>query len=170
MHAEEVATMIIEVVIALVIAEQVDVFKLVHGSSDNSQVHPDVLGVAEVNAYNNTGDQDQPIPDKMHQLAIQLTENAMSLAAISLPHPTQAGRTGRGIVDEDELEHLHHMLPNMAGLQNHEHKVRRHEPIVLTGPEHLHTEKGDPGENGSQGNGPQRPVEPDANQLEAARG
>src|SRR5712691_2388771 len=170
MHTEEVAAMIVEVGIKLVVAEQVDVFDLVNGCGCESQGQPDVLRLAEMKPHNNTGYEDQSIPDKMHHLAIQFAKNAMGLAAISLPAPAQAGRIGMRTVDEDELEHLHHMLADMPGLQNHDNEVQCHEPIVLAGPEYLHGEKGDPGEDGSQGNGPERPVEPDADQLEEVRG
>ena len=64
--------------------------------------------------YHYTGNEDQPIPDKMHRLAVQFTKDPMGI--LTNPIPAKAVTTVRRVVDEDELEHLHHMLTNVACL------------------------------------------------------
>src|SRR5258706_431335 len=115
-----------------------------------------------MDAYDNTGDKYETILDEMYCLTIKFSEDSMCLAAISLPAPAQARRTRVWIVDEDELEHLHHVFADMSCLQNHDSEIDGHETIMFASPQYLHREERYPGENGAKGNSPQCPMQPDA--------
>ena len=158
-NAEERSSVSVEVVIKQEDAEQVAMFKLVNGGGDHSQGQPDVLDLPEVDPQGNTGHQDQTVPDEMHRFPVQFPKDAVSQATNSIP--AKAVALMAGIVDEDELEHLHHVLSNMTCLQDHKHKVSGHKAIMLTGPENLHGEERHPWKNGGQRNSPQGPVKPD---------
>src|SRR5881227_551662 len=95
----------------------------------------------------------------MHSFPVKFPKDPVGKATNSIPAKAVAAMAG--IVDEDELEHLHHVLPDVSCLQNHDHQVNGHKAIMLTGPEYLHGEKRYPWKNGGQGNGPQSPVQPD---------
>ncbi len=91
-----------------------------------------------MDAYDNTSDKYETIPDEMYRLTIKFSEDSMCLAAISLPAPAQARRTRVWIVDEDELEHLHHVFADMSCLQDHDSQIQGHETIMFAGPQYLH--------------------------------
>ena len=159
MHAEEVAAVVVEVVIKDIVAEQVAMFKLMDCCCNNSERQPDVLDIAEVDSQDNTGHEDQTIPHKMHQLTIQFPKNAVGKATNSIP--VKAVAAILWIVDEGELEHLHHMFPDVTCLQDHNHEVNGHKSIVFAGPEDLHRKERDPWQDRRQGNRPESPVQPD---------
>src|SRR5947209_15116749 len=107
-NAEEVSPVVVEVIIEQEDAEQFDVFDLVDEGSDYRQRQPYILDMAEVESQGNAGDEDQTIPDEMHRFTVQFTEDPVSILTNAIPAPTVAAM--RRVVDEDELEHLHHMF------------------------------------------------------------
>src|SRR5258708_11111847 len=119
--------MVVEVIIKQEDAKQKAMFKLMDGGGDNCQRQPYILDLAEGDAQDNTGHKDQSVPDEMHRFPIQFPKDAVGIFTNSIP--AKAVAAVRRVVDEDELEHLHHMFPDVACLQDHNHEVGGHEAV-----------------------------------------